>query len=44
MEIHTAKPSVPDPSPFEVKIATAKLKSIHCQEVIILEELIQAGG
>jgi len=26
-EIHTAKPMVPEPSPFEVKTATEKLKS-----------------
>jgi hypothetical protein len=26
IEIHTAEPLVPDPSPFEVKIAIAKLK------------------
>jgi hypothetical protein len=27
IEIHTAEPLVPDPSPFEVEIAIAKLKS-----------------
>jgi hypothetical protein len=26
IEIHTAEPSVPDPSPSEAEIATAKLK------------------
>jgi hypothetical protein len=26
IEIHTAEPLVPDPSPFEVEIAIAKLK------------------
>jgi hypothetical protein len=31
--IHTAKPLVPDPSPFEVGIAIAKLKSIKRQVV-----------
>jgi hypothetical protein len=29
IELHTAEPLVPDPSPFEVKIAIAKLKSIN---------------
>jgi hypothetical protein len=27
IETHTAEPLVPDPSPFEVEIAIAKLKS-----------------
>jgi hypothetical protein len=26
IEIHTAEPLIPDPSPFEVEIAVAKLK------------------
>jgi hypothetical protein len=44
-EIHTAAPLVPDPSPFEVEIAIAKLK--RCKSPgsdQILAELIQAGG
>jgi hypothetical protein len=28
-ETHTAEPLIPDPSPFEVEIDIAKLKSIH---------------
>jgi hypothetical protein len=45
IEIHTAEPLVPDPSPFEVKIATAKLKrqkSICSHQ--IPTELIQEGA
>jgi hypothetical protein len=44
-EIHTAEPLVPDPSPFEIEIAMAKLKrykSPHSNQ--ILAELIQGGG
>jgi hypothetical protein len=29
IEIHTAEPLVPDPSPFEVESAIAKLKSYN---------------
>jgi hypothetical protein len=29
IEIHTAEPLVPDPSPFEVEVAIAKLKKIY---------------
>jgi hypothetical protein len=44
-EIHTAEPLVPDPSPFEVEIAIAKLKSFESPDRDkILAELIQAGG
>jgi hypothetical protein len=32
--IHTAEPLVPKPSPFEVEIAIAQLKSINGQIVI----------
>jgi hypothetical protein len=34
IEIHTAEPLVPDPSPFEVEIAAANLKSVNRQAVI----------
>jgi hypothetical protein len=34
IEIHTAEPSVPDPSHFEIKITIAKLKYINHQVVI----------
>jgi hypothetical protein len=35
IEIHTAERLVPDPSPFEVEISTAKLKKgINCQVVM----------
>jgi hypothetical protein len=45
IEIHTAEPLVPDPSPFEVDIATAKLKScISSGSDQIPAEPIQAGG
>jgi hypothetical protein len=45
LEIHTAEPLVPDPSPFEVEIAITKLeryKSAGSDE--IPAELIQAEG
>jgi hypothetical protein len=45
VEIHTAELLVPDPSPFEVETAIAKLK--RCKSPSsdqILAELIQAGG
>jgi hypothetical protein len=29
IEIHTAEPLIPEPSPFEVEIAIAKCKSIN---------------
>jgi hypothetical protein len=45
IEIHTAEPLVPDPSPFELEIANAKLKSYKLPgRDQILAELIQAGG
>jgi hypothetical protein len=45
MEIHTAKSLVSDPSPFEVKIAIAKLKRYKSpSSEQIPAELIQAGG
>jgi hypothetical protein len=45
IEIHTAEPFVPDPSPFEVEIAIAKLKKYKLLgSDQILAELIQAGG
>jgi hypothetical protein len=45
IEIHTAEPLVPDPSPFEVEIAIAKLKTYKSPgSDQILAELIQAGG
>jgi hypothetical protein len=34
IELHTAQPLVPDPSPFEVEIVIANLKSINRQIVI----------
>jgi hypothetical protein len=34
IEIHTAEPLVPDPSPVEVEIAIASGRVINCQVVI----------
>jgi hypothetical protein len=34
IEVHTAEPLFPHPSPFEVKIATAKLKSYESSGMI----------
>jgi hypothetical protein len=45
MKIHTTKPLVPEPSPFVVEIAVAKLKqykSLGTDQ--IPAEMIQAGG
>jgi hypothetical protein len=45
IEIHTAELLVPDPSPFEVEIAIAKLKKSKSPgSDQIPAELIQAGG
>jgi alkylated DNA repair dioxygenase AlkB len=45
MEIHTAEPLVPDPSPFEVEIATANLGRYKLQgNDHILTELNQTEG
>jgi hypothetical protein len=45
IEIHTTEPLVPDPSPFEVKIAIAKLKRFKSPgSDQIPAELIQAGS
>jgi hypothetical protein len=45
LKIHTAEPLVPDPSPFELEIAIAKLKSYKSPGIDqILTKLIQAGG
>jgi hypothetical protein len=45
IEIHTAEPLVPDPSPFEVENAIAKLKRFKSTgSDQIPAELIQAGG
>jgi hypothetical protein len=45
IEIHTAELLVPDPSPFEVEFAIAKLKSYKSPgSDQIAAELIQAGG
>jgi hypothetical protein len=45
IEIHTAEPLVPDPSPCDVEIAIAKLKRYKSPgSDQILAELIQAGG
>jgi hypothetical protein len=45
IEIHTAEPLVPDPSPFEVEIVTARLKRYETRgNDEISAELIQAGG
>jgi hypothetical protein len=45
IEIHTAEPLVPEPSPFEVEIAIEKLKKYKSPgSDQILGELIQAGG
>jgi hypothetical protein len=44
IEIHTAEALVPDPSPFEVEIAVAKLKRYKVSGTDqIPAELIQAG-
>jgi hypothetical protein len=45
MKIHTAEPLVRKPIPFEVEIATAKLKKYRSPgSDQILAKLIQAGG
>jgi hypothetical protein len=45
IEIHTAKPLIPDPSPFDIDIATAKLKRYKLPgSAQIPAELIHAGG
>jgi hypothetical protein len=45
IEIHTAEPLVPDPSPFEVEIAIAKLKKYKSPgSDEIPAELVQVGG
>jgi hypothetical protein len=45
IEIHTAEPLVPDPSPFEVEADIAKLKRYKTPgSDQIPAELIQAGG
>jgi hypothetical protein len=45
IEIYTAEPLVPDPSPYEYEIAIAKLKRYKSSDSDqILAELIQAGG
>jgi hypothetical protein len=45
IEIYTTEPLVPDPIPFEVEMATAKLKSYELPgSDQILAELIQAHG
>jgi hypothetical protein len=38
IEIHTAEPLAPNPSPSQVEIAIAKLKSINCQVVIKFQQ------
>jgi hypothetical protein len=44
IEIHTAEPLVPEPSPFEVEIAIAKSKMYKSPGIDqIPAELIQAG-
>jgi len=44
-EIHTAEPLVPEPSIFEVELATEKPKSHKSPGIDqILAELIKAGG
>jgi hypothetical protein len=45
IELHTAEPLVPDPSPFEFEISIAKLKRYNSPgNNQIPAELIQAGG
>jgi hypothetical protein len=45
IEIHTAEPSVPDPTPFAVEIPIVKLKRYKLPgSDQILAELIQAEG
>jgi hypothetical protein len=44
-EVHTGEPLVPDPRPFEVEIATSKLKEYKSPgSDEIPAELIQTGG
>jgi hypothetical protein len=38
IEIHTAEPLVPDPSPFEVEIAIENLKGINRQVVMEFQQ------
>jgi hypothetical protein len=45
IEIHAAELLVPEPSPFKVEIAIAKLERFKSPDIDqILAELIQAGG
>jgi hypothetical protein len=44
MVIHTAEPSVPEPSPFKVETLIAKLKSYKSPGDQITAEMTQAGG
>ena len=44
MEIHTAEPTAPQPSAFEVELATEKLKSHKSPDIDQIQaELIKAG-
>jgi hypothetical protein len=44
-EIHTGEPLVPEPTSFEVEIATEKLKRYKSQGINqTLAEMIQVGG
>jgi hypothetical protein len=44
-EVHTTEPLIPDPGPFEVEIAFAKLKRYISPGIDqIPAELFQAGG
>jgi hypothetical protein len=38
MEIYTAEPLIPEPSPFGVEIGIAKFKGINLQETIKFRE------
>jgi hypothetical protein len=40
-EIRTAQPLVPDPSPFEVEIAIAKLKSFKSPDIKFWQNLFK---
>jgi hypothetical protein len=45
IELHTTEPLVPEPSPFEFEITTAKLKKYKLSGTDqIRAELIQIGG
>jgi hypothetical protein len=44
LEIYTDEPLLPDPNPFEVENAVAKLKSINLQVVIRFKQEVKHNG